>query len=202
MPFVMFNGKISEKMKKKTIIFSISVVVLSLLIILGFVVGIMISWDLEDKKWQKSADYYAGIDTFLNAKNNDYNLVVSNYPKSPSNYYADINNDLYNNMKDIYYIEQNDKLENSYCLYKIEIGIRKDKNNTNDSDSNDYILPSNVSVYVLICTENIIKTYSNVNASLNSASSKKIYKLDDNDYNLLIEKINLIIENGEVYNWN
>lgn len=182
-------------MKKRGHIFSIIfLIIFFIILVIGFVINAigLIAWTTPDEneiKNERLANNYAKIESFLKEKNDDRTLIVG---KTPSDiyqnveYHLDIDNDLYELIENIEFIEIN-KEESATCLYYLSYYNNK----------YNYNAKKEIPMEIWISTKGYVGLSSNVGGTpFCSAYKCRYYHLNDEDYEKLITEVEKIIELG------
>ncbi len=183
-------------MKKKLIISLCGVL---FLVVVG-IVTMLVFMLKPSENYIKNKEYvesYSKIENFIDYKTDKDMLVVKNRRKNDSaedsnyDYHIDENDELYMIIKEIDY-EEVAQESNLSALYDIDYVAKDSKKGDKQYNycSRD----------VTICTDNIIRIYcSREGAPWDGVSKNRYYKMNDNDYNKLLEKIDYILENNALY---
>ena len=179
-------------MKKK---FSI-IILVSIIIVFVTMLSFIVVWAcLPSKKLienQQYVDEKSKIENFLNIKT-DFNYVVVARVKSKDSkdadysYHIDEEYELYTLLNEMQYEEINDS-NNLSSLYDIHF-VSKNKG----SSSGGYPRTFEIMTNYVIETSAVIFSYEY------SASKTRIYKVNEDDYNKIVAKIEYILENYKTY---
>lgn len=185
---------------KKNIIFFGAIFILIVVLLLIYLVP-LIAWVVPSETYIKNKEYvneYSKIVNFIDYKSDKCMLVVKNAKRNDSNedidydYHIDENDELYMMIKEIDYEEVLPETKLS-TLYDIDY---KSKDISKRGAQKNYYCPR----YVTICTNNIISIDCSIEGSpWDGASKSRYYKMSDNDYNNLLEKIDYILKYNVAY---
>ena len=154
-----------------------------------------------NKKYKKMADRHAQIDYFLNLKKDYDYLVVGDLRESiftNGMYYIDESDSLYFLLKDIDYLEV-DNSQKGDILYEFFWAIKISE--LGQDYQNERIASQHQvdDVEIRIYDDKTLVVSAYIDAGLNSTHGNRCYQLNDEDYNKLIKKLQLVVDDGLLY---
>ena len=181
-------------MKKKILFIIFSIVVFAFLVYIITAIVLMLKPSKKTIGYQEYVEEKSKIENFLNEKTESKIIIVGRIKKQAKedldyNYHLDENDELYLSLKTMEFEEISYENVELSSIYEIRFVY---KNNIK-AGTYDYRYSFK------IMSNNLIEIFVEKNSKFYSASKSRIYRMKDDEYNNIIEKIEYIVENNEIY---
>lgn len=170
------------------------IIVISLLLcFLIAIVGVALIPDKKNLENQQYVDEQSKIETFINSKTELNCIIVARIKSNGGgdldySYHIDDNDELYTLLATMEYEEINSNCNDLSSLYDIGF-VSKTKIQSAGGYPRTF----------KIMTDYKIKTSADIFSDVYSKSKERLYEINKDDYNKLIDKIEYILENCKIY---